>query len=323
MAKVSKYQQMVGQEVREGVRISNYRRLVRISTKSGKSYYRYEVELNEVLWVSTTSFNKGSYMKRLAKAMNSVKTQNKAPQSVSKPQEVDEQGLTPKERRSLIKRFGYAGVFTSEGFIRADVYEAQMEQERQERKRQEKIAFEMEDAYRGYKEAQERLVYDVETIANNCLDWNISSVEKYLEVKYGADFEMNGFKTKTTYLVAYLEELRYQLANDYVKWLSSVWVEVLVRISKVVEFKVVEPQQEANDYFDMFIGKSEREVKKMYRKLSKELHPDLGGSQAEFIKMQQMYEVGLVLARTNTTYHTWKLWKSNFSHVCTYEEFVA
>jgi hypothetical protein len=323
MAKVSKYQQMVGQEVREGVRISNYRRLVRISTKSGKSYYRYEVELNEVLWVSTTSFNKGSYGKRLAKAMNSVKTQNKAPQSVSKPQEVDEQGLTPKERRSLIKRFGYAGVFTSEGFIRADVYEAQMEAERQERKRQERIAFEMEDAYRGVKEAQELLVYDVETIANICLDWNISSVEKYLEVKYDVELEMEtAIKTKTTYLVAYLEELRYQLANDYMKWLSSVWVEVLVRIGKVV--KVVEPQQEANDYFDMFIGKNEREVKKVYRKLSKELHPDMKtGDEAEFIKMQQMYEVGLVLARTNTTYHTWKLWKSNFSHVCTYEEFVA
>ena len=322
MAKVSKYQQMVGQEVKEGVRISNYRRVVRISTKSGRTYYRYEVELNEVLWVSTTSFNKGSYMKRLAKAMNSVKTQNKAPRSVSKPQEVDEQGLTPKERRSLIKRFGYAGVFTSEGFIRADVYEAQMEAERQERKRQEKIAFEMEDAYRGHKEAQERLVYDVETIANNCLAWNISSVEKYLEVKYGIEFEVRHLAI-TTYMLAYLEELEYQLNNDYLEWLGSVWVEVLVRIGKVVEFKVVEPQQEANDYFDMFIGKNEREVKKVYRKLSKELHPDLGGDEAEFIKMQQMYEVGLVLARTNTTYHTWKLWKSNFSHVCTYEEFVA
>ena len=317
----SKYEMLVGTEV-NGVRISNYRKQKRTS-KSGRTYYRYEVELNEVLWVSTTSFNKGSYGKRLAKAMNSVKTQNKARRGASKPQEVDEQGLTPKERRSLIKRFGYVGTYTSEGFIRADVYEAQMEAERQERKRQEKIAFEMEDAYRGHKEAQERLVYDVETIANNCLDWNISSVEKYLEVKYGADFEMNDFKTKTTYLVAYLEELRYQLANDYVKWLSSVWVEVLVRIGKVVEFKVVEPKQEANDYFDMFIGKSEREVKKVYRKLSKELHPDLGGDEAEFIKMQQMYEVGLVLARTNTTYYTWKLWKSNFSHVCTYEEFVA
>ena len=320
MAKVSKYQQMVGQKV-NGVLVSNYRKQKRTS-KSGNSYFKYEVELNEVLWVSTTSFNKGSYGKRLAKAMNSVKTQNKAPQSVSKPQEVDEQGLTPKERRSLLKRFGYVGTYTSEGFIRADVYEAQMEQERQERKRQERIALEHEDALRGVKEAQERLVYDVETIANNCLAWNISSVEKYLEVKYGIEFEVRHLAI-TTYMLAYLEELEYQLNNDYLEWLGSVWVEVLVRIGKVVEFKVVEPQQEANDYFDMFVGKSEREVKKVYRKLSKELHPDLGGDEAEFIKMQQMYEVGLVLAKTNTTYHTWKLWKSNFSHVCTYEEFVA
>lgn len=83
MAKVSKYQQMVGQEVREGVRISNYRRLVRISTKSGKSYYRYELELNEVLWVSTTSFNKGSYGKRLAKAMG--QTKGEAPKARKTP----------------------------------------------------------------------------------------------------------------------------------------------------------------------------------------------------------------------------------------------
>ena len=36
--------------------------------------------------------------------------------------------------------------------------------------------------------------------------------------------------------------------------------------------------------------KDEREVKKLYRKLSKELHPDLGGDKQEFVKMKKEYE---------------------------------
>ena len=59
---------MIGTEI-NGVLVSNYRRIEKVSKTSGKRYYRYEVELNNVLWVSTTSFNKGSYGKRLAKAI--------------------------------------------------------------------------------------------------------------------------------------------------------------------------------------------------------------------------------------------------------------
>ncbi|WP_235070593.1 hypothetical protein [Turicibacter sp. TJ11] len=36
--------------------------------------------------------------------------------------------------------------------------------------------------------------------------------------------------------------------------------------------------------------KDEREVKRLYRKLSKELHPDLGGDQAKFIEMKKEYD---------------------------------
>ena len=66
--RVSKYERMIDTEV-NGVLVSNYRRIEKVSKTSGKRYYRYEVELNNVLWVSTTSFNKGSYGKRLAKAI--------------------------------------------------------------------------------------------------------------------------------------------------------------------------------------------------------------------------------------------------------------
>ena len=39
--------------------------------------------------------------------------------------------------------------------------------------------------------------------------------------------------------------------------------------------------------------KDEREVKRLYRKLSKELHPDMGGDQGKFIEMKQEYDKAL------------------------------
>ena len=41
--------------------------------------------------------------------------------------------------------------------------------------------------------------------------------------------------------------------------------------------------------------KTEKEIKKLYRKLSKELHPDMGGDQDEFIKMKKEYDRALQL----------------------------
>lgn len=41
--------------------------------------------------------------------------------------------------------------------------------------------------------------------------------------------------------------------------------------------------------------KTEKEIKKLYRKLSKELHPDLGGDQAKFIEMKKEYDRALQL----------------------------
>lgn len=83
MAKVSKYQKMVGQMVND-VLVSDYHRLEKISAKSGRKYFRYEVELDNLIWVSTTSFNKGTYGKRLAKAKGQeVKTERKAKEPVN------------------------------------------------------------------------------------------------------------------------------------------------------------------------------------------------------------------------------------------------
>ena len=53
----SKYQKMVGQMI-QGILVSDYKREVRTSKKTGKTYYKYMVQLNNVEWVTTTKFNK-------------------------------------------------------------------------------------------------------------------------------------------------------------------------------------------------------------------------------------------------------------------------
>ena len=74
------------------------------------------------------------------------------------------------------------------------------------------------------------------------------------------------------------------------------------------------------DYFNRMIGsvsykmvqskygfdkcKDEREVKRLYRKLSKEFHPDLGGDQAKFIEMKKEYDKALQCINTPISTYT-------------------
>ena len=83
MARTSKYEVMVGKIVNE-VLVSSYRRVEKVSKATGKKYFKYEVELENVLWISTQSFNKGSFRKRLAKLLAS-KTQVQPKEEVKQP----------------------------------------------------------------------------------------------------------------------------------------------------------------------------------------------------------------------------------------------
>lgn len=66
--------------------------------------------------------------------------------------------------------------------------------------------------------------------------------------------------------------------------------------------------------------KDEREVKRLYKKLSKELHPDLGGDQAKFIEMKKEYDKALQCVNSSTTTSTYtyqpmskeSMWESVF-----------
>ena len=93
MAKISKYEQMVGQVV-DGVLVSDYRKTQKESLKTGRSYYKYEVELENIVWVSTTAFNRKTYGRKLDKARQfSTKPKNSKPKETKVKEE-------PKEPKS-------------------------------------------------------------------------------------------------------------------------------------------------------------------------------------------------------------------------------
>ena len=79
MTKISKYEKMVGQVV-DGVLVSDYRKTQKESLKTGRSYYKYEVELENIVWISTTAFNRKTYGRKLDKARQfSTKPKNSKP----------------------------------------------------------------------------------------------------------------------------------------------------------------------------------------------------------------------------------------------------
>ena len=87
MAKISKYEQMVGSVV-DGVLVSDYRKTQKESLKTGRSYYKYEVELENIVWVSTTAFNRKTYGRKLDKARQfSTKPKNSKPKQTKVKEE--------------------------------------------------------------------------------------------------------------------------------------------------------------------------------------------------------------------------------------------
>ena len=71
MAKMSKYELMIGQVVSMSfaeVKVTGYRN-PQVTSKTGRTYRKYEVEIDNVLWVSTTSFKNQSFSKRYFKAL--------------------------------------------------------------------------------------------------------------------------------------------------------------------------------------------------------------------------------------------------------------
>lgn len=136
---------MVG-HVYGGVMVVDYERQTKVSKSTGKKYYSYRLWVTadgeHMLEISTQSWNKWSFVKQLEK----ITTEWIYIGKDTYKEEVDEDGLTSKERRSLIKRFGYAGVYEGNRFWRADEYEA-MKAEKEKQQAEVKLLEELFTEY--------------------------------------------------------------------------------------------------------------------------------------------------------------------------------
>ena len=106
MARVSKYESMIGSVVSMSfaeVKVTGYRN-PQVTSKSGRTYRKYEVEIDNVLWVSTTSFKNQSFSKRYFKALKEqpVSELKQDILSIRRSKSLDE---LKKEYRRLSKKY--------------------------------------------------------------------------------------------------------------------------------------------------------------------------------------------------------------------------
>ena len=355
MARKSKYQQMVG-TITEGVMVVDYERQTKVSKGSGKKYYSYRLWVTadgeHMVEISTQSWNKWSFMKRLEKVTTEWIYLGQDTQ-----EERDEHGLTKRERKDLIRKYGYAGVYEYGRFWRADEYEQMKEQERQaeqvERERAEREAKREQEqwekqlkyesmiglAYDGLAKAHEELTTDIKEIRTNCLLYGfVTSKEVYIEKAF--DYVLNKMELDFSFAVAWHEEVKYQLAHEYGKFLDEIWdeVEEYVRLAWSLTDEGKQAERDAewreyqqfiganrvegrNEYDEMFDGLDEKQAKRMYRKLSRELHPDMGGTQQEFQAMHEAYERHGVVREVS--FDDWWFWKELAQEMdITFEEWM-
>lgn len=63
------------------------------------------------------------------------------------------------------------------------------------------------------------------------------------------------------------------------------------KTTQTYEKKSLTPYEKAMKYFSLVKGFSKEELKKAYRRKLKEVHPDSGGTQEEFLKAQGLFEI--------------------------------
>lgn len=374
----SKYQQMVG-TITEGVMIVDYERQTKVSKGTNKKYYSYRLWVTadgeHMVEISTQSWNKWSFMKRLekvttawiyldetgAKAKEERKRKAKAKPKARKSR-VEDDGLTEQERKRLIRKYGYCGMFMKNEngervFVRADEIEepkakqrereraeraereAKWEQEQKEWEQQleeEMKQFEYESmiglAYDGLASAHEKLTMDIKEIKTKCLLYGfVTSKEVYIEKAF--DYVLNKMELDHPFTVAWHDETVYQLNNEYGKFLDEIWdeVEEYVRLAWSLTDEGKQAKRDAewreyqqfiganrvegrNEYDEMFDGLDEKQAKRMYHKLSRQLHPDVPtGSQQEFQAMHEAYERhGVVREVSFEDWWFWKEWGQEF-----------
>ena len=288
MVKVNKYEQMVGQVV-DGVLVSDYRQTKKTSLKTGRVYTKYEVELENIVWIYTTAFNRGSYHRKLNEARGLSYTREE------KPKETKRNDTGEK-------------VYT---FTESELKEL-MDKVRQESIKEYKAKENIEFIEKGAWQAKEILENEIEDLIRLMTDdknfYNcevsvltgeiISTKKKYQDAddffkRYVEDLIIDG-RIKDKYEhpedeyfdITFLEEWRTTYRDKYYKIVKEEWKKVEERYNKkVYGANINEFDLQFKDLNDI------KEIKRLYRKLSKQYHPDMqNGDTKQFIKLKDAYD---------------------------------
>lgn len=318
MARKSKYQSLVS-TITEGVMVVDYERQTKVSKGSGKKYYSYRLWVTadgeHMVEISTQSWNKWSFIKRLEKVTTQWIYLGQDTQ-----EERDEDGLTKRERKDLIRKYGYAGVYEYGRFIRADEYEEMKEQERQAKqaereqqaeleREQEKIEELMYEAYyfkqRGKESFEKYFTTDFKNInVYGSIMWETAEER----IKWVNELQERNNNDNDILDIIYVNEWRTEYKAKFEAFIHNNWDKIWANTKKQWneyqnEMKGEgweERWQQQNEYiydtdaneFDAeFEGcKTIKDVKQVYRRLAKANHSDVGGNDEVMAKINGAYD---------------------------------
>ena len=287
MVKMSKYEKMVGSVV-DGVLVSDYRQTKKTSLKTGRVYTKYEVELENIVWISTTAFNRGTYHRKLNEARGLSYTREE------KPKETKRNDTGEK-------------VYT---FTESELKEL-LDKVRQETIKEAKLKENAEIAEKGAWKAKEILetttkelilfVTDDENFFNCEVDDYGKVISTKKKFKDADDFFKNFVEDLVLegrcngkyehpedeyFDITFVEEWRTEYRDRYYKIVKEEWKKVEERYNKkVYGANINEFDLQFKDLNDI------KEVKRLYRKLSKQYHPDMqNGDTKQFIKLKEAYD---------------------------------
>ena len=289
----SKYEKMIGQVVK-GILVSDYKREERIS-KTGRKWFKYMVQINHTTWITTTKFNK-------------MVSQSEPTMKESKPTKTKKgywfyQGkwIGKREFNQLMKNdetawfhwglmlhMSHASYIARERarevvdrhinsfnqFNNMNVYGNQIYDSVDEYY-QDWFNYEMEHLD-GWIESEFRFQFGVTTLPGEM----VTAFTDVLRVTFIEEFT-RPFKS---YVVNHWSELQDRFRKAWNDQHDERWHQYWERTS----FGHIDRNH--NEYDEQFVGLDAKGCKKLHRKLSMVLHPDRGGNQTEFIKMQQAYE---------------------------------
>lgn len=289
MVKMSKYEKLVGQMV-DDVLVSDFKKTQKTSLKTGRTYTKYEVELDNIVWVSTTAFNRGTYHRKLNEARGlSYKESKRETRQETRQSKTGEKvyTFTESELKELIDKV------------------------RQETIKEVELKENAEIAAKGAWSAKEILetttkelilfVTDDENFFNCEVDDYGKVISTKKKFKDADDFFKNFVEDLVLegrcngkyehpedeyFDITFLEEWRTEYRDRYYKMVQEEWKKVEERYNKkVYGANINEFDLQFKDLNDI------KEIKSLYRKLSKQHHPDMPtGDRKQFIKLKEAYD---------------------------------